>query len=185
MGMALAVTHDASSDTWTSYHEKDVDALLDQLFCADLVVGYNVMRFDYRVLAAYTTRSLSHIPTFDMLLHLHERLGFRLSLGSLAQATLQAEKSADGLQSLAWVAAGRLDLVEPYCRRDVELTRDLFHFGLEHGYLIFDRKGIRFRTPPLDWRLDDILRQAARSRAVQVRDHQALLVPPPEPRARW
>jgi DEAD/DEAH box helicase domain-containing protein len=185
MGLALAVTHDASTDTWTTYHERDVDALLEQLFRADLVVGYNVVRFDYRVLSAYTDRNLQRLPTFDMLLQLHACLGFRLSLGGLAQATLRAEKSADGLQSLAWVAAGRLDLVEPYCRRDVELTRDLFRYGLQHGYLIFDRKGMRFRTPPLDWDLDDILRQAARSRAALVRDRQALLVPPPDPRARW
>ena len=185
MRLALAVTHDASTDTFTTYREDDVDTLIDNLLQADLVVGYNVERFDYRVLSAYTHKRLSRIATFDMLLKLHTRLGFRLSLGGLAQATLDAGKSADGLQSLAWVAQGRYDLVERYCRMDVQLTRDLFYYALQHGYLIFERKGLRFRTPPLEWRMQEILQVAARARARQIRDHQSLIVAADLPQARW
>ncbi len=98
---------------------------------------------------------------------------------------MDAEKSADGLQSLEWVAAGRLDLVEPYCRMDVQLTRDLFQFALQHDYLIFERKEMRLRTPPLGWKLPEILQEAARTRARMVRDHQGLLVAPELPQPRW
>ena len=38
-----------------------------------------------------------------------------------------------------------------YCRKDVEITRDLYRFGLENGYLLFDnREGKRMRVP-VDW----------------------------------
>jgi DEAD/DEAH box helicase domain-containing protein len=59
----------------------------------------------------------------------------------LAQETLGVGKSADGLQSLEWVKEGRFDLVEEYCRHDVEILRDLYLFGRREGYLLYRRKG--------------------------------------------
>ena len=45
--------------------------------------------------------------------------------------------------------AGRaLDDVAAYCRKDVDLTRRLYLFGLEHGWLLFTNKaGQRVRVP--------------------------------------
>jgi len=77
------------------------------------------------------------VATLDMLEEIHRRLGFRLSLGHLAGATLGERKSADGLQSLRWWKEGRLDLIEEYCRRDVDVTRALYEFGRAHGYLVY------------------------------------------------
>ncbi len=179
MGLALGVVYDEKQERFTTFFERDVDALVELLFEADLVVGFNVLRFDYAVISAYTQRPLSRLPTFDLLTHLHERLGFRLSLGALAQATLGAAKSADGLQSLAWVREGRFDLVEEYCRRDVALTRDLFQYALRENGLCFDRDTLRLRTPPLGWRLGDIVRDAARARAARVRVQSPLFLPTP------
>ncbi|MBW2043115.1 MAG: hypothetical protein JRI76_13985, partial [Deltaproteobacteria bacterium] len=35
-----------------------------------------------------------------------------------------------------------------YCRRDVEITRDLLHFGIKNGFLLFKNKqGQRVRIP--------------------------------------
>jgi DEAD/DEAH box helicase domain-containing protein len=179
MGLALAVVYDEQLERFTTFREAEVDALVELLFEADLVVGFNVLRFDYTVISAYTPRPLSRLPTFDLLAELYERLGFRLSLGALASATLGAAKSADGLQSLAWVREGRYDLVEEYCRRDVALTRDLFQCALREDGLCFARDTLRLRTPPLGWRLEDIVRDAARARAARVRTHSPLLLPPP------
>ena len=113
MGLALAVLYDESTSTYRTYPEKDVDELLDALFSADLVVGFNVVRFDYQVMSAYTHRRFDRIPTFDLLLQLKETLGFRLSLGTLAQATLDAENRptacnrSSGLQRAGWTLLNR------------------------------------------------------------------------------
>lgn len=179
MGLALAVVYDEQLERFTTFREPEVDALVELLFAADLVVGFNVLRFDYTVISAYTRRSLSRLPTFDIMAELYERLGFRLSLGTLATATLGAAKSADGLQSLAWVREGRYELVEEYCRRDVALTRDLFQCALREDGLCFERDGLRLRTPPLGWRLEEIVRDAARARAARVRVQSPLFQPPP------
>ena len=89
----------------------------------------------------------------------YARLHYRVSLNDLGTATLNAPKVADGLQALQWFKDGRLDLLEIYCRKDVEVTRDLFHHGLEHGYLLFDRKGKGRMRLPLDWALEVLVGQ--------------------------
>ena len=129
---------------------------------ADLVVGFNTLHFDYRVLSAYDDGSLAEVSSFDILKDIRRRIGFRLSLAHLAEHTLGAAKSADGLQSLAWVREGRFDLVEKYCRKDVEITKDLFFHGLEKGFLRFrDREG-RLLELNVDWDLADLVEVAGK-----------------------
>jgi DEAD/DEAH box helicase domain-containing protein len=184
MGMALGVVFDTRTGEFTTYRETDVAALLDHLDAADLVVGYNVLRFDYQVLSAYEKRDFDRLPTFDMLVALKAVLRQRLSLANLGTATLGRGKSADGLQSLRWVRDGRLDLVEQYCRDDVALTRDLFQFALGEDHLAFELGGRILRTPPLGWDLHRLVQDGARRRAVRVRGGQTSLFGSP-PRPTW
>jgi DEAD/DEAH box helicase domain-containing protein len=151
MGMALAVVYDEAAGSYRTYFEADVDRLIIDLMSADMVVGFNVKRFDYAVLAGYREAAFERIATCDMLEEIHRRIGFRLKLNDLAETTLGAGKSADGLQSLRWVREGRLDLVEEYCRKDVEVTRRLYQFGRENRYLLYrDRIGRPVRVP-VEW----------------------------------
>ena len=39
------------------------------------------------------------------------------------------------------------------CQKEVELTRDLFYFGLRENYLLFDRRNEGRMRIPLDWKL--------------------------------
>jgi DEAD/DEAH box helicase domain-containing protein len=117
------------------------------------VIGFNIKRFDYKVLAGYTGEDYCRtLPTLDLLESVTSRLGFRVGMGHLAQETLGTAKSADGLQSLAWVKQGRLDLVEAYCRKDVEILRDLYLHGRREGCVFYrDRKrDVRLRLC-VDW----------------------------------
>lgn len=142
MGVALAVVCHLEEGTFETYSEERVGELLAALAAARLVVGFNVRRFDYSVLAGYTGVDYARrLPTLDLLDDLHGRIGFRVGLAHLCQETLGVGKSADGLQSLAWVREGRLDLVESYCRRDVEILRDLYLHGRREGWVCYrDRK---------------------------------------------
>ena len=148
MRLALAVTWDSRERRFETFREADVEALLTRLGAADLVVGFNVLGFDYRVLRGYTDRDLAALPTFDLLDAIHARLGFRLGLGHLGEETLGVAKSGDGLQSLRWWREGRIDQIEAYCRDDVRLLRDLFEHACQNGQLIFRTKGgERVRLP--------------------------------------
>lgn len=148
MGVSVAVLYDSGPDEFVVYEEPDVPQLVERMQAAPLVVGFNTLRFDYKVLSGLVPFRKRDITSLDLLAHIHERLGYRLKLDNLAQATLDAPKSADGLQALAWWKEGRLDLISEYCRKDVELTRDLYLYGREHGYVLFTNKaGAKVRAP--------------------------------------
>jgi hypothetical protein len=148
MRLALAVTWDSVERRFETFREADVERLLAKLAAADLVVGFNAHRFDYRVLRAYTGRDLAALPTFDLLDAIHGRLGFRLGLGHLGEETLGVPKAADGLQALRWWSEGRIDEIERYCRADVALLRDLFEHARARGHLLFrTKRGEKVRLP--------------------------------------
>jgi DEAD/DEAH box helicase domain-containing protein len=136
-----------------------MEPLVEKLKSADLVVGFNLLNFDYGVLQPYTTEDLKKLKTFDILDDIKKRLGFRLSLNHLANQTLKVEKSADGLQSLQWFKEGKMDLIIDYCIKDVEITRDLFNFGIENEYLLYERRDGGAVRLPLDWKLDKLVQQ--------------------------
>jgi DEAD/DEAH box helicase domain-containing protein len=142
MGVAVGVVCHLEEGRFEIFPETGVRALCDSLRAADLVIGFNIKRFDYQVLAGYTGEDYGRtVPTLDLLEEVTGRLGFRVGMGHLAQETLGLGKSADGLQSLEWVKQGRLDLVEQYCRRDVEILRDLYLHGRREGFVFYrDRK---------------------------------------------
>ena len=156
MGMSVGVVWDSRAQACTTYFEEDIDRLLEHLQAADLVVGFNIIGFDYSVLRGYSPFDFRTLNTLDILREIHQRLRYRVSLDSLGRATLDAAKSADGLDALRWFKEGRLDLIAEYCQKDVELTRDLFYFGLKENYLLFDRRNEGRMRIPLDWKLEDL-----------------------------
>src|SRR5712671_5803197 len=83
MGMSIGVTHSSATGEYKIYSEKQVDDLIRELQRADLVVGFNNLRFDYEVLHGYTTFDFRQIPTLDMLVELQNTLQHRLSLDSI------------------------------------------------------------------------------------------------------
>jgi DEAD/DEAH box helicase domain-containing protein len=160
MRLALAVCWDGADGGFHSFREAEVHALLARLAAADLVVGFNSLGFDYRVLRGYSERDPARLPSFDLLAAVHARLGFRLSLGHLGEETLGVAKGGDGLQALRWWREGRVEEIERYCRQDVAILRDLFEHARAHGFLLFrTRRGERVRLP-LRLSLPELLERA-------------------------
>ena len=87
-----------------------------------------------------------------MLAHITRRLGHRLSLNALAQATLSADKSADGLQAVTWYREGKIQELIAYCKDDVDLTRRLYEFGRQNGFVFYqDRFSGEREKITVDW----------------------------------
>lgn len=148
MGLALAVVYDFVREDFRTYREKDVERLLLDLALADRVVGFNIDGFDLKVLSGYTSHDLGRIRTLDLLSDIRARLGFPVSLAHLAEVNLGTPKSGSGLDSLRWWREGRVDLVEAYCRADVDLARRLFELGRRQGYVLYrNREGVPLRVP--------------------------------------
>lgn len=151
MRISCAVLYDSRKNTLQDYTEDQVPDLLEDLQNLTLIIGFNIKRFDYRVLSAYTDANLADLPTLDLLEDIQRRLGYRLSLNHLVHETLGQSKSADGRQALIWWKEGRLDEIIRYCRQDVLVTRDLFRFGRTHGYVLFRNKAKAQVRLPVGW----------------------------------
>jgi DEAD/DEAH box helicase domain-containing protein len=151
MELAVAVTYSTRDAAYRHFTEEQASELAAELQRADLVVGYNVVRFDYTVLQPYTDVPLHQLPTVDMLQDIHRRLGFRLSLDAVASATLDATKSADGVQAVHWFRQGEVDKVLEYCQRDVQVTREVYEFGQRHGFVRYRDRRREMRQVDVPW----------------------------------
>ena len=140
MGMSIGVTYSTARGDYKIYGEPEVEELIKELQRADLVVGFNHIRFDYRVLEGYSIFDFSQVPSLDMLIVLNEKLGHRLKLDSIAQATLGCEKSAEGLQALEWFKQGKMAEIAKYCCFDVKITKLVHEYGAAHGHLFYNNR---------------------------------------------
>jgi DEAD/DEAH box helicase domain-containing protein len=157
MGLAVGVVWDSFEKKHFSYIESEASLLVKQLRTADLVVGFNVKKFDYTVLQPYADFDLNEIATFDMLDDIRAKLNHRLSLNHLAENTLNSKKSADGLVSLQWYKEGKIDKIIEYCKQDVEITRDLFLYGQSHGYVKYSTRSGIAKDLEVDWKPASLL----------------------------
>lgn len=151
MRVSCAVLYDSRDDRFYEFLENQVPDLLERIKSLGLVIGFNIRRFDYQVLSRYTSIDFQKIPTLDILDEIHKYLGYRLSLDHLAQTTLNIRKSADGLAALRWWKEGKISQIIDYCRKDVAITRDLFLYGKQNGYLLFKNKADQIVRIPVKW----------------------------------
>lgn len=149
--MSVGVTFSTALNRYKIYTEHTVGDLINQLLKADLVVGFNVLKFDYEVLHAYTALDLHQIPTLDIMVDLANKLQRRLSLDALAKATLNLEKTSDGMQAIRWFKEGKLLEIAEYCCYDVKLTMLLHQFGIKHGFIYYTDQQGRKRKVEVDW----------------------------------
>ena len=151
--LACGVTWSTQRDDFAVYWEKDAPALVAELNAADQVVGFNILYFDYEVLKPYAPReNFRSFRTTDMLQDIQRALNFRLSLDTIAKATLGITKTADGIQSVAWYQNGDLEKVAEYCKSDVDITRRVYEFGRQNGFVYYySRMGSKLKVP-VNWK---------------------------------
>ena len=157
MGLAVGVVWDSLEQKYFSYLENEASKLVEKLRTANLVVGFNVKKFDYGVLQPYADFDLYEITTFDMLEDIKVKLNHRLSLNHLAENTLNSKKSADGLISLQWYKEGKIDKIVEYCQQDVKVTRDLFEYGEKYGYIKYKTRSGVAKDLKVDWKVDKLV----------------------------
>jgi len=135
-GLSCAVTH-TKHEGYRHYFEKDVDTLITYLHNADLVVGFNLKSFDYKVLSAYTDRKFTDIPTFDILEEIYQTLGHRVKLAMLALANFDEVRESNLKKSVDWYKQKNMTKVKDYCQQDVLITRRIFLKALEDKQLFW------------------------------------------------
>lgn len=157
LGISVVGVWTSSDDQFRIYREEKIPELEPILRSADRIIGFATNKFDLPVLQPYMHFDLRDVPGLDMFEDVSERLGHRISLASLAKATLGASKLGHGLEAVEWFHQGEWEKLEKYCIQDVRLTRDLYHYGRDHGHLLFesiiDKKTV---SVPVSWGMPDV-----------------------------
>lgn len=137
MKITVVSIYEFENDTTRSFEESELGNLWPILERAERIIGYNSEHFDVPILNRYYAGDLTKIPHLDMLKVIKESTGKRFKLNDLVKATLQLEKSADGLQAMQWFREGKLDLIKQYCEQDVRVTKELYEYGLKNKMLYY------------------------------------------------
>ncbi|MFD2304344.1 ribonuclease H-like domain-containing protein [Roseibacillus ishigakijimensis] len=159
MGVSVAVTYSTKAGKYFIYGEDEMDALVQQLLRADLVVGHNHVEFDYPVLQKYTVLELAEQTlNLDTMLDLQVITGRRWKLDAVASGSLGIGKSASGVDALKWwqdyLKTGNdqalIDIAE-YCAVDVKVTKCVYEYGVAHGHVKIDDGSAEPLEVAVDW----------------------------------
>ena len=149
LGVSLVGIYRYREEKYEAYEEPELGKLEPVLSQADLVIGFNIRRFDFPVLQPYFKNlKLADLPLFDLLEDIEKILGHRVSLDSIAQSTLGEGKSGSGLDALRFYQTGEIEKLKKYCLDDVRLTKEVYEFGKRFGKIYFSsRTGGKVETP--------------------------------------
>lgn len=150
--ISVACIYDSKTDSYHSFEEKELLKLEEILKQADLIVGFNIRDFDMEVLAPYFMTPVKNFPVLDLLVEFEKVRGHRISLQSLAQATLKSSKSGTGWDALQLFKDGRMDELKKYCIDDVKITKDVYEYGIQHGKVLFiSNRDYQTHEVPVHW----------------------------------
>ncbi len=137
MKLTVISIYEYENDAYRSFEEHELGALWPIFERAERLIGFNSEHFDIPILNRYYTGDLLKFPGLDLLKVVKEVTGRRYKLNDLAKATLQMEKSADGLQAMEWFKEGKMDLIKQYCEQDVKVTKELYDFGRKNKMIYY------------------------------------------------
>ena len=148
LDVSVVVAYFYETDEYVRYLVEDLPKLFQRLERNGRIIGYNSVGFDIPILNKYYTGDLLRIPQLDMLAEIHASLGYRIKLDDVASATIGTKKSAHGLQAVQWWKEGKIQEIMDYCQQDVKVTKEVYEFGKQNGFILFDdRTGERRQVP--------------------------------------
>lgn len=138
LDLSLIAIHDSETDEYTAFLEDELSSLWPILERADALIGFNSNHFDLPLLDKYYPGDLFQIKSVDLLAEIKQSLGRRIGLDAIAQATLGLGKSGHGLQAIEWWHNGEIEKLRDYCIQDVKVTKQVYDYAKENGYLVYE-----------------------------------------------
>lgn len=131
--------------------QEDLYKFFNDVQKSHLIVGFNTKGFDNIIMKQYDNEGLLDlIPHFDMMEEIVRVRGHRVSLDSIAKASLDRKKTEhSSIAPILW-REGRFEELRQYLKTDVELTRDIFIKGCTQKELLFQSKVSPYEVLPID-----------------------------------
>jgi DEAD/DEAH box helicase domain-containing protein len=130
-----------TGDEWIrGYREEEFPEMFSLFEQADRIVGFNSINFDMPALQPYYVGDLLALPNFDIMVEIQNEVGHRIGLDAVAKETIGAQKSGHGLDAIKYYREGDWENLTKYCLKDVEITRDIYDYGVKYSQLKFKNK---------------------------------------------
>ena len=156
--VSVVGVYDYTEKEFQIFEETQLQELESRLLSCERIIGFNIRRFDFPVLSPYFSRPIEAFPMLDIMEEIQKVVGHRVSLNSVAQATLGEVKSGHGLDAIQYFRSGEIEKLKSYCLDDVRLTRDVYEFGRQNGVIYFTAKDTAEKiSVSVSWRSIDAL----------------------------
>lgn len=137
MKITVVSIYQYENNKYRSFDEHNLGDLWPILERSGRIIGYNSEHFDLPILNKVYPGDLTRFPQLDLLKIIKESCGKRFKLDDIAKATLQKQKSANGLQAHKWYEEGKIDEIKKYCEQDVLVTKEIYEFGKKNKILYY------------------------------------------------
>lgn len=137
-----------------SFWESDLAAMWPLFVGVDRIIGFNSLKFDVPALKPYAPYNLTKLPHFDILSVVRQTLGRNISLKVLAKDTLGHTKIDVGTNAVLYWNNGdkeSLAKLKKYCEMDVQITKELYDYGMKHKHVKFTDPWNTVKTLPIDF----------------------------------
>lgn len=137
-----------------SFWEEDFPKMWPFFSNTDRVIGFNSLHFDVPAVAPLSPYDFKKLNHFDLMDPIKNSLGFRIGLGNIAANTIGHSKIDHGLNAVRYWAehtSESLAKLKMYCEADVQVTKEVYDFGLKNKQLKFMDKWNTIRTFPVDF----------------------------------
>ena len=148
MGTSCVCCYDYTEDRYRTFMEDNMQDFSLLVDAHDIIVGFNNIGFDNKVLA-YTLRGLITVErtlewlsekSYDILTEIRAAGGGWCGLDAMIKANGLAQgKTGNGAMAPVWYQAGRIGKLIDYCMADVWLTKKLLDLIIQ-GKPIFSSK---------------------------------------------
>lgn len=133
------------NDIYETYGESETDKLMERLDDASLIVGHNIMKFDYKVLQHYIEgedlRCLVE-RSFDTMLEFAKLTGKGgwVSLDDLARRNFGMNKTENSMEIPKMWRDGKREEVKSYLLNDLKMTERVYLHGKKGNMFKYEHK---------------------------------------------
>ncbi|HNY04583.1 MAG TPA: ribonuclease H-like domain-containing protein [Candidatus Woesebacteria bacterium] len=142
-----------------SFFEADFAKMWALFSNVDRIIGFNSLHFDVPAMAPLAPYDFKKLKHFDIMDHVKNSLGFRLSLNAIATETLGHTKIDNGLNAVYyWQEHSKESLakLKKYCEMDVVVTKEVYDYGLKNKQLKYKDKWNTPRVIEVDFSYPEV-----------------------------
>ena len=160
MGISCLCMFDYFTGRYRVFDDYNKDEAVRILCTYDLVVGFNTIGFDWKVVQAEWIKSSDNLAIlaarqskdYDILAAIWSSIGGfskGYKLDDVAFDSIGVRKSGDGALAPKLYQAGRLADVIDYCINDVLIEKTLFEFVINNGFINRAGKTVQLELPKI------------------------------------